>query len=81
MGWCNVGKSGKQKSRTEPSAAWDVDVQALDTGHESLCTRQHDRLPALAAPALAAVGRKKAGDAAGLFLMSAAEAAQIKPLW
>jgi hypothetical protein len=81
MGWCNVGGAEKQKSRTEPSAAWDVDVQALETGHESLCTRHHDRLRALAAPARAAVGRKKAGNSAGVLWMSAAAAAQIKPRW
>jgi hypothetical protein len=67
MGWCNVGEAEKQKSRTEPSAAWDDFVRVLATGHKTLCTRHRDRWPALTDPAHAAVGHKKAGDAAGFF--------------
>jgi hypothetical protein len=65
MGRCNSEESGKQESRTGPSAAFRVDVRVVKVEHESLCTRHRDRCPALIDPAHAAIGHKKAGDAAG----------------
>jgi hypothetical protein len=39
MGQGNSEEAGKQKSRTEPGAAFEVNVRVLKIGHESLCTR------------------------------------------